>query len=909
MTTTNGRGATPAPALPAPAPIILRDGSTAWLRPAGLDDLERVSGLFGRASRESLWLRFFTPIVRVDRRLIESMVQIDGLERMTYLITRGEGPDETVLAVGSYARLPRWDTAEIAFFVDDAYQGRGLGTLLLERLAAHARRHGVVSLVAEVMSDNHRMLEVFRQSGMNPTLQPETGVIHVQLSATPDELATARAEARDRVATAASLAPFFRPRAVAVIGASRQRGAIGNTVMQRLLQTGFEGPVYPVNPSARAVASVRAYPSVRDIPDEVDLAVIAVPAAQVLGVVDECARKRVRALVVLSAGFAETGPEGRERQNELVRKVRANGMRLIGPNCMGILNTASDVNLNATFSPVAPRRGNVAMSSQSGALGLAILDYAGRLNLGISMFVSVGNKADVSGNDLIQYWEDDPDTNLIMLYLESFGNPRKFARLARRIARTKPILAVKSGRTAAGSRAASSHTAALAGSDTAVAALFRQAGVIRADTLDELFDVAALLTNQPLPEGNRVAIVTNAGGPGILAADACEANGLVLPALADETVAALRGFLPAAAGLGNPIDMIASAPVGHYEGAVRRVLADPNVDALIVIFIPVGMATTDEVARGVQRAVAAAGADSGKEKPVLACVMSSTWTVGALAEGGPEGARAIPAYRFPEAAARALVAATGYATWRRRPAGREPELERADAKAARAAVERALAEHGAGWLRPVAAGELLAAAGIAIVAQTLAQTPDEAAAAAEGMGFPVAVKLVSGTLTHKTEVGGVALDLHSAEAVRGACADMRERLGATVEGYLVQRMVSGGTEVLVGVTEDKTFGPLVGFGLGGTTVEVLRDVTFRITPLTDTDVHDMVRGIRGLPLLTGYRGRPPADIAAIEDLLLRVSWLVEHVPQVSEMDLNPVKVFVPGDGYAIVDLRIRVEPA
>ncbi len=897
-------------ALPAPARVILRDGGTAVLRPARGDDIDRLNALFKRASRQSLWLRFFTPVATVDQGYLARMVDIDGVERMTYLVTRGEAADEQAIAIGSYVRLPSWDTAEVAFFVDDALQGKGLGTILLERLADHARRQGILKLVADVLPDNHRMLDVFRKSGFDPKFESEWGVIRVRLPASPGEVARAESEARERIATAASLAPFFRPRAVAVIGASRDPRSIGRVVFERLIQGGFQGPVYPVNPSARAIASVRAYPSILDVPDDVDLAVIAVPAARVIETVDACARKRVSALVVLSAGFAEIGPEGRARQDELVQKARAQGMRIIGPNCMGIINTARDVSLNATFSLTVPPRGRVAMSSQSGALGLAILDYADQLGLGISMFASVGNKADVSGNDLLQFWEDDPETNVILLYLESFGNPRKFARIARRVARKKPILAVKSGRSVAGSRAAQSHTAALAGNDRAVDALFRQAGVIRADTLEELFDVASVLTNQPLPAGGRIAIVTNAGGPGILAADACESEGLSLPALTAETLAALRALLPAAAGLGNPIDMIASAPSEHYEGTVRRVLADPNVDALIVIFIPTGAASGEDVAAAVRRAVVAAHADSGQDKPVVACFMSSRGVPAMLAgdeqQGAGPPASPIPSFRFPEAAARALARSVSYAAWRNRPEGHAVELSGVDAAAARAVAADALRERGEGWLRPDEAARMLAAAGIAQPAYAVATTPDEAAAAAVRIGLPVAVKALAANLIHKTEVGGVALGLATEDAVRAACVDMQTRITTPLDGFLVQQMVEGGVEALVGVVDDANFGPLIGFGLGGTAVEVLNDVAFRITPLTDTDAHDMVRAIRGLPLLEGFRGGPPTDIAAIEDLLLRVSWLVEETPAIAEMDINPVKVFEPGRGASPVDVRIFV---
>jgi acetyl coenzyme A synthetase (ADP forming)-like protein len=896
----------PRSTLPPPAAVILRDGTTAWLRPTRLEDADRLGILFSRASGESLWLRFFTAAKRLDRRDLERMVDIDGTARMTYVVTRGEGPTEQVLAVGNYVRLPRWDTAEVAFFVDDAFQGKGLGTLLLEHLAAHARQQGILTLVADVLPENQRMLGVFRKSGFEPHAEWDQGTVRVELPATSGEVARAQSEARERSATAASLTSFFKPQSVAVIGASRDPHAIGRMVFDQLLRAGFEGPVYPINPDARAVAGVRAVPSILDVPDEVDLAVIAVPAEQVLAVVDACARKRVHALLALSAGFAETGPEGRALQQELARKVRAHGLRLIGPNCMGLLNTDPQVRLNATFSPTFPPRGPVAISSQSGALGLAILEYAEQLGLGISMFVGVGNKADVSGNDLLQYWEEDPDTQLIILYLESFGNPRKFARIARRIARRKPILAVKSGRTTAGSRAARSHTAALAASDRAVDALFHQAGVIRADTLEELFDVATVLSNQPLPAGNRVALVTNAGGPGILCADACEAHGLLVPSLTPETVASLQQVAPTATALENPVDLAAFASPQHYEEVVRHVLKDPNVDALIAIFIPIGTAGEEEVAR----AIGAASGNSGKGKPVLACFLSGSGrpTVPSGSTTATAASRALPFYRFPESAARALARAVAYAEWRRRPLGQFPMPARTDAAAARAVVEEALRARGESWLRPDEATRLLSASGVPVASFALASTPEEASKVAEQLGFPVTVQAVFPHLTQESDGGTIALNLTSADAVRKACQSQLAQGHAPKEGFFIQQAPAGGAEVLVGVVDDPNFGPLIGFGLGGMAAEVLQDNVFRITPLTDTDAKDMVRTIRGLPLLQGYRGQPPADLEAIEDLLLRVSWLVETVPEIDGLDLNPVKVFEPGRGLIPLNVQVYVRP-
>jgi acetate---CoA ligase (ADP-forming) len=703
-----------------------------------------------------------------------------------------------------------------------------------------------------------------------------------------------------------TLTPLFRPRSIAVIGASRD--SIGGRVLVSLLRGGFEGPVDPVHPREHAVASVRAYPSVLDVPDEVDLAVIAVPARVVPDVVEQCAQKGVRALVVLSAGFAETGAEGRALQDRVLRIVRDHEMRMVGPNCLGVVNTDPEVRLNAIFGRPLAARGRVAMSSQSGAMGLAIIDYADELGLGVSHFVSVGNKADISGNDLLEYWEHDPATNVIVLYLESFGNPRRFSRIARRVARQKPILAVKSGRGVAGSRAARSHTAALAGSDMATDALFHQSGVIRLDTLEELFDVAALLTNQPLPAGNRVAIITNAGGPAILCADACEANGLQLPTLSAATVEVLRGALPSAASLGNPVDMIASASPDQYELVARQVLLDPEIDALIAMNISVGEAGTEAFAAAVRKGAESALTASGVAKPVLSCLMAAGKPSLALrAPDGTSGLGTIPSYRFPEAPARALAHAVRYKHWLDRPMSSPRPLDGVDLSRARATVDASRAR-GAEWLSPDEAQTLMEATGIRKARQRTVSDARQAAEAAVEIGFPVGVKVVSREVLHKSDVGGVALDLQSADEVRAACEAMHASLGARIEGFLVQEQARQGREVLVGVVADPVFGPLVGFGLGGTVAEALHDTVFRLTPLTEFDAAEMVRSIRGHALLGAFLGQPPADLAALEELLLRVSWLADNV-EISEMDLNPVVVYPEGEGTIALDVRVAVRAA
>ncbi len=705
----------------------------------------------------------------------------------------------------------------------------------------------------------------------------------------------------------ASIRPFFYPRSVAVIGASRDPDSIGYRVLEAIVMNRFEGPVYPVNPQATVVGSIRAYPSVTDIPDQVDLAVIVVPRDVVKKVVEECASKEVKALVVITAGFAETGSEGARLQAELMDVVRAAGMRMIGPNCFGLLNTDPSVRLNATFGPVFPPEGRIALSSQSGALGLAILSLARRRDLGLSGFVSVGNKADVTGNDLLAYWEEDERTGVILLYLESFGDPRYFARLARRISRSKPIVAVKGGRTAAGSRAAGSHTAALAASDVAVEALFEQTGVMRARTLDEMFDLAILLDSQPLPPGRRVAIVTNAGGPGILATDACAANGLDVVELTDDTKQALADILPVEASVANPVDMIASAGPDEYEKIVTQVLAAPEVDSLIAIYIPVEKEQQALLVESLRRAVRKGRASGGEGKPMLAVLMSEEG-VSTPIRAGEE---TLPAYAFPESAARALARAADYADWRRTPLGEYPQLDDVDAEAAASVCREALVARGAGWLTALESRDVLRAMGLPIPPGGLARTSDEAVELAREIGFPVAVKISSNVVVHKTEHGGVRLGLENADEVRDAFDAMQHRmskegLADSIQGVLVQPMLAG-SEVMVGLVQDRLFGPLVAFGLGGIHVEVLADIEFRVTPLTDRDAREMIRQIKGFRLLEGYRGHAPADIDALENVLLRISRLAELVPEIAELDLNPLFALEPGKGCAIVDARIKVE--
>jgi acetyl coenzyme A synthetase (ADP forming)-like protein len=889
--------------------LILRDGTTAMIRPAQPSDQPGLQALVDRLSSDSRRHRFFSetgPSAEVIASLCRAA---DPRTQVTLLVTRIREGTSRVIAAGSYlAKDER--TAEVAMAVDDAFHGKGLGTLLLERLALIAIRHGFDRLWATTHADNLAMREVFRESGFEVRERFEGGAMEVDLALLPTETSVARAETRERIATAASLRPFFKPKAVAVIGASRDPATIGRKLVECLIGAGFQGPIYPVNPSATTIAGIQAFPSARRLPGPADLAVIAVPRDAVLGVVDDCAAAGIRALVVITAGFAEVNAEGRALQARLLEEVRQHGMRMVGPNCMGLVNADPAVRLNATFAPVFPLAGRVAMSSQSGALGLAILRTSHRLGLGVSSFVSVGNKADVSGNDLLQYWEEDDRTDVILLYLESFGNPRRFARIARRVSRRKPIVAVKAGRTRAGQRAAGSHTAALASPDVAAEALFHQTGVIRADTLEEMFALAGALAGQPLPRGRRVAIVTNAGGPAILCVDACEAGGLHVPALSDRVKAELASFLPSSASLTNPIDLIASATPDQFRRAIEAVLATDEVDALIVIHVSVWVSAVQAIAQAIADAVAASRRASEARQPVLVCWMAGEEQPDCLVRGETP----VPCYSLPETPARVLSKTAAYAEWLERPPGIVPDFDDLDLDAAKRVCRQALAARGAGWLTTEETRAVLTATRLPLPAGGLAVTAEDAAALARSIGFPVAVKLASHRLVHKTEIGGVRLNVADEATVREAFSDIRDRLVRdgnldAMEGVLVQPMLAGGVEVMIGVTQDRLFGPLIAFGLGGIHVEILGDLIFRVTPLTDLDASEMVRGIKGFRLLEGYRGHPPADVAALEEVLLRLSRLVEEVPEITELDLNPIMALPPGQGCRIVDARIKIEPS
>ncbi len=868
----------------------MRDGSTVHVRPVRAEDEEGLHSFFEGLDPGSRMFRFFSGGVNL-RDAARSMADVDYAQRYGLVALR----DGAIVGQGIYIGDGTGD-AEVAFAVADRLQGHGLATLLLAHLTEVAVDNDIPVFHAEVMPQNHRMLEVFRESGFPVEVSSEPGAIRVLFPTSFEDEAVRRFADRDRLAAQAALRYFLEPSAIAVIGASRTRTTVGGQLFHNTLESGFEGVAYPVNPNADVVQSVHSYRSVGDLPEDVELAVVVVPAAAVVAAARECAARGVRALVVISAGFAEVGPEGAERERELVAVCRAAGMRLIGPNCLGILNTTEGHQFNATFAPGGPPSGNVGFVTQSGALGLALIDLASDRSLGVSSFASIGNRADITANDMLEYWESDEGTDVALLYIESFSDPRRFSRIARRVGRDMPIVAVKSGRSSAGQRATGSHTGALiAASDLTVDALFEQVGVIRTETLAELLDVASLLATQPLPEGNRVGIVTNAGGPGVMCADACEGAGLEVPELPEEMLASLREFLPPEAGLLNPVDMIATASADHYRETIRALAAYEGIDALVVIFIKPLLTRPEDVAGAIQEAVA----EMPRRIPVQAVFMSEKDHAAARAVGS------MPVHLYPEDAAHALGRVMRHVDWRRTPAEKPPDLADTDGEQAAALIAETLGS-GREWMDIEGASRLLGCYGIPIPRWLTAETPDAAAEAAERLGGPVALKAQGEGLLHKSDMGAVRIGL-AADQVAQAAREMDETVeqaGARRDKFIVQEMVGDGVELLIGVADDATFGPVLACGAGGTRAELLRDVSIRVSPITRTDAHQMIRSLATFPLLTGFRGAAHADIDAIEDQLLRVSAMVEAHDEIAEMDLNPV-VARP-EGALAVDYRIRL---
>jgi acetyl coenzyme A synthetase (ADP forming)-like protein len=878
------------------ADIVLRDGATVHVRPVRADDGEAIHAFLESVSPESIWFRFFgAPSLQWAT---EWSVQVDYSDRFGLVVETGD--PSLIIAHAAYVRMDI-ERAEVAFLVADAWQGRGISTILLAHLAEAAAQHGFSTLFAHVLPNNHRMIDVFRESGFPVKLRSTPDELEVELPTSLSGAAVERFEERERIGAVAAVKSFLEPSSVAVIGASRRRGTIGGEILHNLLAAEFSGAVYAVNDKADVVQSLPSYRSVQDIPGGVELAVVALPAAQVVGAAHECAAAGVRSLLVVSSGFAETGAEGAGRQRELLEVCRAAGIRVVGPNCLGVLNTSPRIRLNATFAPPAAVPGHVGFMSQSGGVGIAIIQAASRLGVGLSSFVSVGNKSDLSGNDFLQYWEQDADTKLALLYLESFGNPRKFARIARRVSATKPILAVKSGRSAAGARATSSHTGAmLSASDVTVDALFEQAGVIRTDTMHELFHVAALLSAQRVPRGDRVVIVTNGGGPGILCADACQAAGVPIAELPADVRAQLAEFLPTSAALGNPVDMIASASAADYRRTLQTLADADACDGVITIFVPALVTTAAEVAAAIR--------DFAGANPDMVTASVFMISGGIPAQLSSEQVR-VPGYEFPEDAARAVALAVRHGRWRAGDVGAVPSFVGLRSVEAAAIISQELARDDA-WLSPACVAQLLDCYGLPLVTTRVVGDAERAVAVATELGVPVALKASASGVVHKTDAGGVQLGLEGADAVRAAADEIQravEEAGHRLDAFVVQPMAPTGVELIVGVVHDHSFGPVLACGAGGTAAELVSDVAVRITPVTDLQAREMVRSLRTFPLLDGYRGAPRCDVAAVEDVLLRVSAMVEAHPEIVELDCNPL--IAGPDGVVIVDARVRVEAA
>lgn len=857
---------------------LLIDGTPVRIRALGPGDVDAVRELHRAMSPDNLYLRFFGYGSRIADEVAGHLCRAPAADRAALGVWLGGG----LVGVAEYDPTGEAGVAEVALAVADDMHGRGVGTLLLEHLVSLARERGIREFHAETLMQNVTMLRVFSSAGLPVRRRLAGGVVEVTLPLTAAAPYLDAVAERERRADVESLAHLLRPSSVAVVGAGRRPGSVGGAILHRLVDSGFRGAVWAVNPRAgRLLAGVPCHPSVADLPEAPDLAVVAVPPDAVVPVAEECGRRGVRALVVITSGVDGA---------RLLAVCHKYGMRLVGPNCFGVADTAAA--LDATFAARPVRAGAAGVVVQSGGIGAALRDRLTRLGVGVSSFVSVGDKYDVSSNDLLMWWESDATTHLGVLHVESFGNPRKFARTARRVARRMPLLTVVAGRSAAGHRAAASHTAAAATPAVTQEALFRQAGIIVTGGLGELAGAVALLAHQPVPAGPRVAIVSNAGGAAVLAADACADAGLTAAALSEPTVRALARLLPRGAACAGPVDTTAAIAPECFARCLDVVAADDAVDAVIAVVVPT--AVSDPAERV---------AEGGAAKPMAAVLLDQAEAV--AVRSGP-GDRHVPAYAFPEDAARAMAHACSYGRWLRRPAGRVPELDGARPDAAARIIRRFLdAAPDGGWLSPPETMELLAAYGLPLARWRWARTADDAVRAAAEIGGDVVLKADVPGLVHKSDAGAVRLGLRGAADVRSAYAGFAARF-ADLTGVLVQAMAGDGVEVLCGIAQEPVFGPLVVFGLGGVATDVLGDRSARLTPLTDVDAAELVRSIRGAPLLFGARGRPPADTAALEDALLRVSRLADDHPDVAELDLNPI---IAGPGGAVaVDARVRVLP-
>jgi acyl-CoA synthetase (NDP forming)/GNAT superfamily N-acetyltransferase len=860
------------------ADVLLRDGGTAHIRPIGPDDAQLLVDFYGRVSDESKYYRFFSPMPRLSDRDVARFTQVDHKDRVAFILVLGG----EMIAVGRYDVVEPGE-AEVAFLVEDRHQGRGIGQLLLEHLAQAGRENGVERFTAEVLPDNQKMIHTFRDAGYKVASEYEDGVMVLEFPIDPTDTAIGLMAGREHRAEAASIEKFFTPRSVAVIGASRRQDTIGQALVRNLVMGNFNGRVYAVNQSTDAVSGLPAYPSVNDIPGDVDLAIVAVPADVVEDVVLDCAAKGVHGLVVISSGFAETGEEGRQRQRRLVGLARSYGLRLVGPNCLGIINTDPTWSLNASLSSLMPPRGRAGFFCQSGALGSAILEKVNNRGLGLSTFVSAGNRADVSGNDLLQYWEEDDSTEVVLLYLESIGNPRKFSRIARRVSLRKPIIAVRSGRTTQG--VPMGHAVRqIAAPPQAVDAMFRQAGVIQVDTLEEMFDVAQLLAHQPLPRGRRVAVVGNSDALGLLAADAAAAVGLVV---------------------NKSVALGADATAEDFEDALDDAIDDPDVDSVVAVYIPPLNVSGEDVAN----VLAAVGEQS--DKPLVSSFLGAEGVPELLrvpdVAGNTAGRGSVPSYPAVEAAVRALARVVGYAVWLRTPDGPPLDVFDADPGAAKRLIGEVLAQHPEGAdLDQDQLTELLAAYGVELWEAVPVDTVEKAVAAGEALGWDVVLKATAEHLRERPDLAHVWRNIDTPAEMQDAWASLNGIIAEPEKaGFVVQKNSPPGVPVAIRSIEDPLFGPVVSFGISGPLIELLEDKAYRIPPLLGGDAAAMVREIKSSPMLFGYRGSEVVDVAEIERLILRVSQLQNDLPQVSSLDLS--LVLAGADGIKVLTAAGRVD--
>ncbi|MER5518364.1 GNAT family N-acetyltransferase [Streptomyces sp. NPDC002763] len=876
-----------------PAHALLADGTTVCIRPVAPGDHHRLKGLYDEMSSENLRLRFFS-VSRRSAAMAADRACAPARPGYRALLAEAQG---RVLGLAEYETGDDKDSAEISIAVADGLHHRGVGTLLVEHLASAARADGITTFTADALSENREVLRLFADLGLRTSRRFEGSETRCTIHLDEDAAYLSAVESRGSSADVASLRPLLCPEAVAVVGAGRKPGSVGRAILHHIRTGGYTRRLFAVNPSVTSVLGVPCYPSVGALPRTPDLVVVAVPAAAVPATAEECGKAGVRALLVVTSGLDA------DHAQALRTACRTHGMRMVGPNCLGISHTDPGLRLDATFADGHPRPGSAGVAVQSGGIGIALLDGLSRLGIGVSSFVSLGDKYDVSGNDMLQWWETDGRTDLALLHLESFGNPRAFSRTARRVARRIPVLTVDAGRSAAGRRAAASHTAAAATPTMTRRALFTQAGITATGSVGELLETAALLYSQALPEGNRVAIVTNAGGAGVLTADACAEAGLALPPFTPTMIDELLAVLPDGAAIGNPIDATAAVTEEQLTDCVDALMEYPGIDAVLVALVPTALAT----ATGDNLVRALTGAPGRRPKPVLAVRLEQDLPVKLLpaAEGGT-----IPSYAEPQAAARALAHAADRAAWLARPAGTVPALDDVDTERAHAIADAHLAAHpDGGWLDPRTCADLLTCYGIPQIPWAWAETEDDAVRAAErlrGADGRVVMKAHWPGLVHKSEERAVHLDLRGEHQVRAAFRDLETRFGDLMAGVVVQSLAQRGTELFAGVVQDEVFGPLVLFGLGGTATEVLADHAARLAPLTDHDVHDLITSPRCAPLLFGTRGNGPVDLEALEHLLPRLSRMAADLPQLAEADFNPV-LATPG-GVTVLDARVRLLP-